>query len=149
MYAVVRIRGTPGTDRKILDTLEMLNLKKKYNCTLIPEESSYEGMLNRVQNFVTWGEIDKELLAKIIEKRARHKEGKDIEELLEENEMDSTEDLAEAILEEKSLKKFNLNPTIPLSPPSGGFKNKTKKIYPKGESGYRGKEIKKLLKKMV
>jgi len=46
----------------------------------------------------------------------------------------------------KDLEK--IEPVFRLTPPSKGFKS-IKEHYPKGDLGYRGKEINELLKRMI
>lgn len=138
MYAVVRLRGRIGTREEILDTLEMLNLNKKFSCWLVPENESYEGMLQKVRNFVTWGEIQEEVLEEMLRKRAKSV-GEDFD----------PSQTAKDLIADKSMKDLNLNFSIVLSPPSRGFKGSIKKIYPEGEAGYRGELINQLLEKMI
>lgn len=75
MYAVIRIVGQSGTSDKTEDTLEILNLDRKFSCTFVPEGESYEGMLKRAKDAVTWGEVDSDLMEKVIEKKGQ--KGKD------------------------------------------------------------------------
>lgn len=137
MYAVVRLRGKRGTPKKILDTMKMLNLKKKFNCTIVPENDSYEGMLKKVENFVTWGEINEDVLSKLLEDRVELDEDTDRSEILEN------------IQGGKKLTELNLKPNISLSPPSPSLSNSLKEIYPEGEAGYRGGNINELLERMI
>lgn len=118
MFAVIRIRGNAKVPGKIEQTLQIMGLKKLYNCTVIPEEKTYKGMLQKAKGYITWGEVNKKTLKKLLEK----------------------EELNEA----KEIK------TIRLHPPKGGFKGSKKRNYhKKGEQGYRGKEINKLIQKMM
>ena len=68
MYAVIRIRGTIGARREIRDTLKMLNLLRINSCTIIPETPSYKGMLQKVKDYVTWGEASDETLALLLKR---------------------------------------------------------------------------------
>lgn len=139
MYAVIRIRGGAGTSRKILDTLDMLNLKRKFNCTLVPENESYKGMLRKVQNFVTWGEVDEDTMELLLDRRGSGAEGQDFD----------TEKVVKGLKGGETLNELGLKRRMRLTPPSGGFKKSVKKIYPGGEAGYRGDKINELLKKMI
>lgn len=134
MYGVVRLRGDPGASGEILDTLKMLNLKGKFNCTLVPENESYEGMLQKVKNFVTWGEINEDTLEELV-----GRVGGNVE----------VAKVSKELLKGKTMKEVGLKPTITLSPPSRGLKGSIKELYPGGEAGYRGEEINQLLKRMV
>src|SRR3972149_1939953 len=71
MFAVVRIRSTAGARREIGDALKMLRLNDVNSCVLIPETQDYKGMATKVREFVTWGEIEKNVLAKMLEKRLK------------------------------------------------------------------------------
>ena len=110
MFAVVRLRGSVNRDKKTKDAMAMLRLHRINHCVLLPENTATNGMLKRVENWVTWGEVSKE--------------------------------------QEKELKQKRKGPVYRLSPPSHGLKS-IKAHYPKGDLGYRGKEIDKLLKRMV
>jgi ribosomal protein L30/L7E len=50
--------------------------------------------------------------------------------------------------DEEMLSKFKDKKIINLKPPSKGFRS-VKQPYPKGDTGYRGKEINQLIKRMV
>lgn len=133
MYAAVRIRGEVGVREKISDTLEMLNLRKKFNCTLLPETDDYKGMLKKVGDFVAWGEVDEEIAEKILRRGG----------------VEDIEEVVEGLSEGRSLSKMDTERRFGLTPPSGGFKKSTKEVYPKGEAGYRGEDINGLLERMV
>jgi len=60
----------------------MLNLPYINNCTIVNEDKSYKGMLQKVKDYVTWGEISKEMLQKLLEKRGGL-DGKKAEEAAE------------------------------------------------------------------
>ncbi len=132
MYAAVRLRGKVGIRDELEDTLKMLNLKKKFNCTLLPETEDYEGMLQKVSEFVTWGQVDEEVAKKILEKNS-----------------DKADEALKALDEGKSLSKVGIKRSFSLAPPSGGFNKSTKKPYPKGEAGKREDGIDDLLKRMI
>lgn len=153
MFAVIRLRGSSEIDRKVGDTLAMMRLKSVNSCVLLPETPDVKGMLQKAKDRITWGEISKETLAKILEKRLRTKESErkvDAKTLKELTEFDSFENFADAILEGKIKlhKQENLQPTFRLTPPSKGFKSITEH-FPRGDLGYRGKEINGLIERMI
>lgn len=133
MYAVIRIRGEAGERKGIKDTLKMLNLVNKFECSLVPENDSFEGMLEKVKNFVTWGEVDDGMAKKIIEMSGSESPDGDFEK----------------VVDGESKDELGLKNSVNLHPPSGGFNGSTKKLYPKGEGGYRGEEVNRLLEKMM
>jgi len=141
MYAVIRIRGLVNLKRDIKDTLAMLRLNRKMHCVLIKENDCMKGMLQKVRNWVTWGEIDDDSLKQLIKKRGRKIGEKKL-----------TEQEAEEVfkkLKENQKMPEEIKPVFRLTPPSKGFKDSIKQHYPKGELGYRGKEINELLKRMI
>jgi large subunit ribosomal protein L30 len=76
MITVIRIRGEVKVRKAILETLDRLNLKKKYTCIVLEKPTEIElGMINKVKDFVAFGEIDKETYKKLVE--ARGKQGTD------------------------------------------------------------------------
>ena len=127
MIAAIRLRGEVKTPEKIKDTLEMLKMKNVYNCRILPDNKNYKGMLRKAEGYITWGEINEKTLKKLLEKKG-NEENKEIEEIKEEG----------------------MEKTFKLHPPKGGFKGSKKKPYnKKGELGYRGEEINKLIEKMI
>jgi len=151
--AVVRIRGVIGASREIKDTLKMLNLKRNYHAVLIDNRPSYLGMLNKVQNYVTWGEPSEEIVALMIKKRGRLNGDKKLtDEYVKKLGYKSLEELAKAICEGKIdyNKLPGIKPFFRLHPPSKGFKGKVKKSFGTGgETGYRGEAINELLERMI
>ena len=141
MYAVIRIKGLVKIREDFKDTLKMLRLNRKMHCVVLEENDVVKGMLQKVKDRVTWGEIDDDILKLLIEKRGR-KPG----------DMRLTKEEAEKTF--KTLKESHkipdeVKPVFRLTPPSKGFKHSIKQHYPKGELGYRGKEINELLKRMI
>jgi len=152
MFVVVRLRGSSGLRKDIKDTLRMLRLKAPNNCVLVPETEDYRGMLEKCNAACTWGEIEKETLVKMMVKRLRTEGDKKVDEkmLKEITNFDSFEKFADALISGKTkLKDFKkLKPIFRLPPPSKGFKS-IREMYPKGDLGYRKKDINKLLERMI
>jgi len=141
MYAVIRIKGLAKIREDFQDALKMLRLNRKMHCVVLEENDNVKGMLQKVKDRVTWGEIDDDILRLLIEKRGR-KSGN----------IRLTKEEAEKTF--KTLKESHkipneIKPVFRLTPPSKGFKHSIKQHYPKGELGYRGKEINELLKRMI
>ncbi|AGK60143.1 LSU ribosomal protein L30P [Archaeoglobus sulfaticallidus PM70-1] len=149
-YAVVRLRGRHDIRRSIRDTLKMLRLHKKYHCVIVPENETYIGMLRKVKDYVAYGEITAESLARLIRLRGRLAGNRRVtdEYIKEKTGYETIEDFAKAVMEGKvSLKDAEMKPVFRLHPPRGGLKN-IKWHYPNGELGYQGENINKLLYKM-
>ena len=69
--AIIRISGEQGLNEKVKTTFKLLNLHKKYNCVIVSNTAQLEGMLKVIKDNVTWGEIDKETISTLLEKRGR------------------------------------------------------------------------------
>jgi large subunit ribosomal protein L30 len=67
MYLVIRIRGTTGVLSGIASTLEMLRLNRISHAVLVEENPSYEGMLQKAKDYITWGEVNVETVAELLE----------------------------------------------------------------------------------
>jgi len=142
MWAVIRVKGLVKVDRKIKHTLAMLRLNRKMHCILLQENPVNKGMLTKVKDKVTWGEIDDDILKLMIKKRGR----KPGNIRLEQKEADDAFDKIKSGVKAKDLE---IKPVFRLSPPSKGFKKSIKQHYPKGELGYRKEKINDLLKRMI
>jgi len=157
VYAIIRIRGTVDVPPDVEYTLKLLRLHKKFHCVLYPSNlPGIDGMLHKVKDWVTWGEIDKETLVKLLRIRGRIPGNKQLTDEYVREKLKlkgGIEELAEKILKgEIQLHKIEniIKPVFRLHPPRGGFKKSTKKPYKSnGELGYRGKEINKLIERML
>jgi len=141
MYAIIRIKGSVKLRKEIKDTLAMLRVHRKMHCVLIKETDTVKGMLNKVRNWITWGEIDDKILELMIRKRGRKQGNKRLTEK-------EVKDVFEFIKNNERIPDI-IKPVFRLTPPSKGFKKSIKQHYPNGELGYRGKEINGLLKRMI
>jgi len=141
MYAVIRLKGLVKVRKDIRDTLKMLRLNRKMHCVLLKENDVVKGMLQKVKDWITWGEIDDNILKILVEKRGRKPGNKRLTK-------EEAEDVFNKIKNDERIPK-EIKPVFRLTPPSKGFKKSIKQHYPKGELGYRGKEINKLLKRMI
>ncbi|MBC7129996.1 50S ribosomal protein L30 [Candidatus Bathyarchaeota archaeon] len=151
--AAVKVRGTIRAPLKVRETLQMLNLKRTNYAVLIDNRPSFIGMLRTAQNFITWGEVSRETIALMLEKRGRLAGNKKITgDYLKKIGYNSIEELADAIFNCK-VEYWNLpgvQPYFRLHPPTKGFKGKIKKSYSMGgELGYRGDAINELIRRMV
>lgn len=67
--AVILIRGLVGLRADIKDTLFSLNLRRKHTCAIIEDTDVTQGMLKKVADFVTYGEVSQDTLKLLSEKR--------------------------------------------------------------------------------
>lgn len=151
--AVVRVRGTSDISGEIEETLRMLHLTRNCHATLVDDRPSYLGMLRKARNYLTWGEVSKESVKLLLEKRGRIIGNKRLaEKYAQETGYKSLSNLAEAIYEVRveygSLP--SIKPIFRLRPPKKGFKGKVKRSYAAGGvTGYRGEAINELIKRMT
>ena len=148
----LRVRGRTGIKKDIADTLGMLRLTRINHAVLLPENPSYQGMLQKGKDYITWGEIDQETLTQLIEKRGRMPGRERItpEALAELGDYKTAEDLSEALIKEKTtLEESGLKPVFRLHPPRKGYNHIRKSFKEGGTLGYRGEEIISLVKKMI
>ena len=152
MYAVIRVRGRTGISKEIRDTLNMLRLTRVNHCVLVPNTPSYIGMLKKVKDYVTWGEIDHETLVKLIRYKGRLYGDKPITDDYIKDTLgyENIEELAKALLDEKILYKDipNVKPVFRLHPPLKGWEKTKRHFTERGALGYRGKEINELINRM-
>ena len=153
LLAVIRIRGTVDVPPDVKYTLRLLRLVRKHHCVIIDDRPSYLGMLRKVKDWVTWGEIDCETLALLLRRRGRLTGNRRLtDEIVKKYGFNSIDDFAKAVFEGRAkLSEIpGLKPVFRLAPPSGGFKGSIKKQYGAGgELGYRGKAINDLIRRMA
>jgi len=152
--AVIRIRGRVDIKPDIRYTLDMLHIRRKFWATIVPLTPSYRGMLHKVKDYTTYGEISRDTLIELLRNRGELTNGGKLTDdwLRENTEFSTIEELADALISGKMrLHKLEwLKPYFRLTPPKGGFKRTTKRAWTDGgELGYRGDEINKLLRRMI
>jgi len=68
--AIIRITGEVGLRKEIVETLNRLRLRRKYSCVIFENPIKEQlGMVNKVRDFVAFGEISSEMHKKLVEKR--------------------------------------------------------------------------------
>lgn len=60
MIVAVRVRGRIDRSKPIEDTLRMLRLFKPNYASLLEDTPITQGMIKKVKDFITWGEVDEE-----------------------------------------------------------------------------------------
>jgi len=151
---IVRISGKQGLTEQVKSTFKLLRLYKKYNCVIVPDKPQYIGMIKKVKDFVTWGEIDDKTAKQLLEKRGRLPGNEKLtEDYIKDKTKLSTEDFTKEFIQgKKELKDIpGLKLFFRLHPPQGGFERKgTKKPYSiGGVLGYRKEKINELVQKMI
>lgn len=127
----------------------MLHLTRANHATLVASTPTYLGMLQKAKDWIAWGEISREAVEALLEKRAEWTGGKTLSNT---GTAESMAQLAQKLHQcEITLKDIiGLKPIFRLRPPRKGFKGTVKKSYTdRGSLGYWGKEIEKLILRMV
>lgn len=151
LYVIVRLRGTVDVPEKVDYTLRLLRLVKPYHAVLYPKTPVIDGMLGVVKDWITWGEISKDVLRLLIIKRGRLVGGKRITEddVRRVFRVNTVDELVDHLYDGRVLwHKFDsyVKPIFRLHPPKGGFRGSVRKPFNTGgELGYRGQEINNLL----
>ncbi len=149
-YGVVRIKGDTEASAEVGDTLDMLNLPRMNAFTVVPEEDTYTGMVQKVNDYVAYGEPDAETVALLLRERGETLEGDDVDDdFAAEQGFDGVDDLAEAVVEEETtLRDAGVNPTLRLHPPRKGHDGIKQSYKQGGVLGNHGDGINDLLRRM-
>ena len=153
VYAVVRVRGTVNIKPDIRKTLELLRLTRTNHCVLVEENEIYKGMLQKVKDYTTWGELSKDTLNKLMKSKAKLIGEKELtdEYIKSSTSFGNIEKMSDAIIENKiKFKEIpEIKPLFRLNPPKKGFEGIKKSYKNGGALGYRGKEINNLIERMI
>lgn len=151
--AVIRVRGQVDMSPDVRTTLELLHLTRNCHITLVDNRASFLGMLKRVHNFVTWGEITQETLLLLLKERGRLTGNKTLsDDYAQRVGYKNLDELAAAVYnqEVKFQRLPDIKPVFRAHPPKKGYKGKIKKSYTgRGVTGYRGEAVNELIQKMV
>ncbi len=149
---VVRLRGTVNVRKPVKRILEELHLSKRFRATIIPDTPDYKGMLIAAKDHVAWCHVKASFISKLIKKRGR-KEGwkplslKEIKEMNFKSFSDLAKSLEKGEVVLKEVKK--IKPFFALSPPKGGFKRSTRRMYAQGGVLGENPELISIVEKMM
>ena len=138
MICIIRITGRVGLNRDVNETLDRLRLRKKYSCVVIEPKKEYLGMIEKVRNFVAYGEIQDKDFEKLIEARGK---------AIDSSKKIDAKSVVEGIKKGKKFQEMNLKPFFRLHPARKGMN--TKVHFPKGALGNHKNKINELLGKML
>lgn len=119
MIAVIRIKGKIGLSKDVNETFNRLRLRKKYSCVVLKGSAEELGMIEKLKNFIAYGEISEEVNKELVKKRG--KKGKD----------------------------GKLKPFFRLHPPIKGIESKKHFGVGKGVLGNNGDKINELIIRML
>jgi large subunit ribosomal protein L30 len=153
MYAVVRVRGDINVKPEIKRTLQLMNLTRINHCVVLEDSAIIKGMLQRAKDYITWGEIDKTMLTKLMKTRGRLEGNRELtaDHVKNTTSFSSLEKLSDALLASKIKYKEipEVKPIFRLHPPRKGYEGIKRSFVNRGALGYRGKEINALLDRMM
>jgi len=152
-YAAIRVRGTVNVKPDTKKTLNLLNLTRANHCVILQETPTIKGMLQVAKDYITWGEIDKEVLTKLIKTRGKLEGDKEVTDdfLKTTTSYNTIDKLSDAIINNKFKYREipSVKPVFRLNPPKKGYEGIKRSYVKKGALGYRGKEINKLIQRMI
>jgi len=152
--AIIRVRGKVHLREDISDTMKLLKTTRVNHCSIVDNREQYLGMINKANDYITWGEINAETLSKLLIKRGRLEGDKKLtDDYLKSVKVNSIEELSKDVIAfNKELKDVpGLKPVFRLRPPKKGYDGGgIKHPYSTGGAlGYRGEKINELLDKMI
>jgi large subunit ribosomal protein L30 len=154
-FLVVRVRSDRGVERRIRDTMAMLNLTRVNHATIVPESATYSGMLQKSKDFVTWGVVDAETIENLLKTRGRLVGDKPVDDaaIKSGSEFKTVKAFAKALANgEATMKSVDgLKPVLRLHPPRGskGWGGIKRAYTVGGALGYRGEDISALAERMI
>lgn len=166
-YAVIRLRGIPTTPRDIAATLDLLRLRRKFTMTVVVGSPDVLGMIEKANDWITWGEIDANTLAEVLKRRGRLVGDRPLTlEHLQRWGWRSFEEVALAFVAgeidrlscgrrvparegQKAPCIPYLKPFFRLHPPRGGLNSLKLHFSVGGDLGYRGPLINDLIRRML
>lgn len=151
--AIVRVRGHAKIQRTAVETMDMMKLTRPNHCVVLPENPTTKGMLQVVKDYVTWGEVGHELIARMLFQKGEVIGGGRLTDayVKENSKFTSILSLAKALDkgEAKVTDVKGLKPVLRLPPPRKGYESTRKSYVDRGSLGYRGANMEKLLDRML
>jgi len=152
-FAVIQIRSGIKSKAGVRDTLKMLRLGRVNHVVIVRDDPATKGMLHKVKDYVTWGELKPEVLAKLIHLRGRLQGNVPVNDKYMKDNTEHTSVLAFAKSVCKGETKYGdlkaVKPLFRMNPPIGGYVSVKKSFRNGGDLGYRGAEINALIDKML
>ncbi|HEX9909076.1 MAG TPA: 50S ribosomal protein L30 [Thermoplasmata archaeon] len=151
--AVVRVKGHAKIRRDAVETMVMMKLTRVNHCVLLPQNNTTKGMLQVAKDYVTWGEVTPDTIARLLFQKGEVLGGERLTDayVKDHSKFPSILSLAKAIEKgEARLSDVNgLKPVIRLPPPRKGYEGTKHTFNDGGALGYRGPDIEKLIDRML
>ncbi len=136
MIIVVRISGLVEIPKEVSQTLYRMRLRRKYSAILLRDTLENKSLLQKIRNFVAYGQISKDTLKDLLELRAVSNKKIDSDKILDQ-------------LDKKSLEELGIKPFFRLHPPRGGIDSKIHFPIRKGVLGDNKEKINDLIRRML
>ena len=152
-YVVIRVRGGIGLRHDIRRTLHLMRLNKVNHCVILPETPSSKGMLQKTKDYITWGSISKETLARLLMQRGKLEGNDRISDthINKNSPYTSVLKFSDAIL--KGETEFgglkDVKPLLRMPPPRKGWGGIKRSFVNGGALGYRGDAMEDLVNRML
>ncbi len=139
--AVIRVKGKTKIKRDVEDTLHMLHLTRVNHCSFIKDDAVSSGMLTKVKDYATWGEVDEETVNLLLSKRGELEGNKKLSDshVKKTTKYGSIEEFSKAFVNfEAELDDLpSLKPFLRLHPPRGGHEGMKRSFKRGGALGPR------------
>ncbi|MCK5302535.1 MAG: 50S ribosomal protein L30 [Candidatus Thorarchaeota archaeon] len=150
----IRLRGQVSVRPQIEDTLKKLRLGRLHQARIIKLTPSFQGMITKAKDYITWGEIDADTAHMILAKRGRLSANRRLTDVhVKKNSSHSSiKALAKGLVAGTASVSDveGLKPVFRLTPPKKGFRGKRNlPVGMGGVNGYRGAGINELAQKMI
>jgi large subunit ribosomal protein L30 len=140
---VVRVRGHAKIQWRTVETMTRMKLTRVNHCVVLPMSATTDGMLKRV----------KDLLARMLFQRGEVLGGNRLTDsyVKENSKFTSILSFAKALEagEAKISDVKGLKPVVRLPPPRHGYESTRRAYVDRGSLGYRGKDMEKLVDRML
>lgn len=74
--AVILVRGRIGLKSEVKFTLDLLRLGRKFRCVIVKDTPEVKGMLQKVKDYVTWGEVSEDTLKEMQVREQKDQKGR-------------------------------------------------------------------------
>lgn len=139
MILAIRISGLVEIPEAARETLDRMRLKRKYSATLFHDTPENRKLILKVRNFIAYGPVDDAALATLLVARGQTPSGEPIK----------NPDVLIKELHKKDITTIEMKPFFRLHPPRKGIESKKHFGIGKGVLGDNGKEIVKLMERML
>ena len=148
--AIILIRGLVNVPHTLKKTLEFLRIKQKHICVVVDDNEITRGMINKVKDYITYGEIDEKMFKELVLKRGKLLGGNKIDSKFDIDKL-TKEFFSGKIKNKEFISNYNLKAFFRLHPPIKGYERKGIKMpFAKGGAlGNRKEKISILISKML